>query len=93
MPRTFPEFALHDSLAAALVERHDTRLGTTLSPPSYRRWAGQLSGMSFADVERVALDAVKATVLNDALDIDGALVLALAQQKTRRALTTKTRRR
>lgn len=82
------------ALLKRLVERHDTRLGTTLSPPSYRRWISQLTGLSFADVERVALDAVKATVLDDSLGIEGALVLAMAQQKTRRALTTtKTRRR
>jgi hypothetical protein len=43
--------------------------------------------MSFADVERLALDAVKSTVLDESLAIDVALSQALERQRGRRALT------
>lgn len=76
------------ALLKQLVERHDTRLGTRLSPPSLAPWTKRLAGMSFADVERVALDAVKATVLEESLGIEDALSMALDRQKARRALTT-----
>lgn len=72
------------ALLKRLVERHDTRTVTKLSPPSWRTWPKRLAGMSFADVERLALDAVKSTVMDDKLGIEQALVMALVDQKGRR---------
>jgi len=85
----FPRPAKPEALALLkrLVERYDTRLATSLSPPAWRSWAQRLSGMSFADVERLALDAVKTVAMDDSLSIETALVAALEQQRERRALT------
>ena len=83
-----------EALLWRLVQHHDTRLCTKLSPVNLRGWGNSiLKGFSFADVERVALDAVKATVLDETLGIEQALVAAVERQKARRALTTKARRK
>jgi SpoVK/Ycf46/Vps4 family AAA+-type ATPase len=72
------------ALLRRLVERYDTRTVTNLSPPAWGGWAKRLSGLSFADVERLALDAVKSTVMDETLSIEQALVAALAKHKGRR---------
>lgn len=71
------------ALLKRLVERYDTRTVTKLSPPSWSAWPKRLAGMSFADVERVALDAVKSTVMDDKLGIEQALVMAMGEHKGR----------
>ena len=71
------------ALLKRLVERYDTRTVTRLSPPSWSAWPKRLAGMSFADVERVALDAVKSTVMDDKLGIEQALVMAMGEHKGR----------
>ncbi len=81
------------ALLKRLVERYDTRTSTQLSPPNLRGWDTILRGMSFADVERIALDAVKLTVLDESLGIGRALVAAVEQQKARRALTGRSLRK
>jgi len=80
------------ALLKRLVERYDTRALTTLSPPPWRAWPKRLAGMSFADVERLALDAVKSTVMDDKLRIEDALVMAMEGQQGRRRLAKRGRR-
>jgi SpoVK/Ycf46/Vps4 family AAA+-type ATPase len=72
------------ALLKRLVERYDTRTVTKLSPPGWKAWPARLAGMSFADVERLALDAVKSTVMDETLGIEQALVMAMGQQRGRR---------
>jgi SpoVK/Ycf46/Vps4 family AAA+-type ATPase len=72
------------ALLKRLVERYDTRTVTKLSPPGWKAWPARLAGMSFADVERLALDAVKSTVMDEALGIEQALMMAMGQQRGRR---------
>lgn len=71
------------ALLKRLVERYDTRTVTRLSPPCWKAWPQRLVGLSFADVERVALDAVKSTVMDDKLGIEQALVMAMGEHKGR----------
>jgi SpoVK/Ycf46/Vps4 family AAA+-type ATPase len=73
------------ALLKRLVERHDTRTVTKLSPPGWKAWPRWLAGMSFADVERLALDAVKSTVMDETLSIERALLMAMGDQKGRAA--------
>jgi SpoVK/Ycf46/Vps4 family AAA+-type ATPase len=73
------------ALLTKLVRQYDPRVATlsyNLAP-----WARKLAGMSFADVERVALGAAKAVAMNEALCIEAALAGALEQQRGRAALT------
>lgn len=79
------------ALLKRLVERYDTRTLTKMSPPSSLAWSKRLVGMSFADVERLALDAVKSTVMDDKLSIEQALVMAMGEQKGRRRTSAKPR--
>jgi len=84
---TFPRPSANQAAALLkrLVERHDTRTVTKLSPPPWGAWPKRLTGLSFADVERLALDAVKSTVMDEALGIEQALVASLAGHKGRRS--------
>ncbi len=75
------------ALLKRLVERYDTRTVTKLSPPSWKTWPRRLTGLSFAAVERLALDAVKSTVMDETIGIEQALVMAMADHKGRRAPT------
>jgi SpoVK/Ycf46/Vps4 family AAA+-type ATPase len=75
-------------LLKRLVDRYDTRTITKASPPAWSSWPRKLAGMSFADVERVALDAVKSTVIDESLSIEDALRAALAEHQGRRPATT-----
>lgn len=73
------------ALLTKLVRQYDPRVATlsyNLAP-----WARKLARMSFADVERVALDAAKAVALDGDLCIEAALARALEQQRGRAALT------
>lgn len=77
------------ALLKRLVERYDTRTASALSPPAWRTWPQRLTGMSFSDVERLALDAVKSTVMDETLGIEQALTRALAEHKGRRGTQAK----
>lgn len=55
--------------------------------PRDRRWAQRLAGMSFADVERVAFDAMKTLAIDEHLNIERTLLEAVQRQKARRAVT------
>jgi SpoVK/Ycf46/Vps4 family AAA+-type ATPase len=52
----------------------------------------RLRGLSFADVERIALDAIKTILVNDQATMRSALEDAVGRQRTRRALTSNMRR-
>lgn len=80
------------ALLKRLVERYDTRTVTKLSPPSWKTWPRRLTGLSFAAVERLALDAVKSTVMDETLGIEQALVMAMRDHKGRRSDARKNRR-
>jgi SpoVK/Ycf46/Vps4 family AAA+-type ATPase len=78
--------------AAALLKRCVSRHLPTAVIPDMRSWAKRLSGLSYADVERLATNAVKATVVQD-WSLRAALAWSLEnQQERRRALRTTNRR-
>lgn len=74
------------ALLKRLVDRHDQRASTQWAPPTWRAWPARLAGMSFADIERLAMVAAKSVVLDESLSIEVALLAALKQQRARQVM-------
>lgn len=69
--------------AAALLKRCVSRHLPTAVIPDLRAWPKRLAGLSYADVERLATDAVKATVIQE-WSLRAALEWSFENQKERR---------
>ena len=78
--------------AAALLKRCVSRHLPTAVIPDLRAWPKRLSGLSYADVERLATDAVKATVIQE-WSLRAALAWSLENQNERRRALRNTDRR
>jgi SpoVK/Ycf46/Vps4 family AAA+-type ATPase len=75
---TKPSGAEAADLLLRLLARHEHQ-------PLLQDWPRQLRGMSFADVERVAFDAMKIVVMNPDVGISVALMASLRKQRERAA--------
>lgn len=77
-----PTLAQAGALLARLVGRYRP-MDARVAP----HWVRRLAGLSFAEVERVALDAVKARTLDPDAGFEDALAEALGRQKVRAAMS------
>lgn len=81
-----PSPAESATLIMSILARHGQR-------PIMWRWPLHLKEVSHADVERIALDAVKAVTMDGALPVDRALRAAVDRHQERRELTAKARKK
>lgn len=72
--------------ATAMIKAILARYGQN---PILWRWPASLTCVSYADVERIALDAVKAVTMDSELPIDRALRSAVERQHARREITSR----